>query len=64
MPTLSFHLRTLTEAGLVRAEREGRSIRYRAAFETMNGLIEYLSANCCEGRPELCLPERSAHRAS
>lgn len=50
-PTLSFHLRTLKEARLVQAMRQGRSIRYRASFETMNGLIEYLSANCCEAGP-------------
>lgn len=50
LPTLSFHLRTLRQAGLVQADRQGRSIRYRASFETMNGLIDYLSANCCEAR--------------
>lgn len=63
LPTLSFHLRTLREAGLVRADRQGRSIRYRAGFDTMNELINYLSANCCEGRPGLCLPDREAGRA-
>lgn len=64
LPTLSFHLRTLREAGLVRAERQGRSIRYRAAFDTMTGLIDYLSANCCEGRPALCLPDRETGRTA
>lgn len=63
LPTLSFHLRTLRQAGLVRANRQGRSIRYRAEFDTMNGLIDYLSANCCEGRPGLCLPGQDAERA-
>lgn len=63
LPTLSFHLRTLREAGLVKASRHGRSIRYRAEFDTMNGLIEYLSANCCGGRPGLCLPDRETGKA-
>lgn len=64
LPTLSFHLRTLREAGLVRATRQGRSIRYRAEFDAVAGLIEYLSANCCDGRPDLCLPDRGAGRAT
>lgn len=64
LPTLSFHLRTLKDARLVQAMRQGRSIRYRASFETMNGLIEYLSANCCEGRLGLCLPDRDAGRTA
>lgn len=51
LPTLSFHLRTLKAAGLVQATRQGRTIRYQASFETMNDLIEYLSANCCEAGP-------------
>lgn len=63
LPTLSFHLRTLREAGLVRATRQGRSIRYRADFDTVNGLVEYLSAHCCGGRPGLCMPDREAGEA-
>ena len=63
LPTLSFHLRTLRQAGLVRAARQGRSIRYRAEFGTMSELIDYLTANCCQGQPGLCLPDRGAERA-
>jgi ArsR family transcriptional regulator, arsenate/arsenite/antimonite-responsive transcriptional repressor len=47
--TLSFHLKELSIAGLVNAERDSRSLIYRARFEQMNGLLGYLTQNCCEG---------------
>lgn len=56
--TLSFHLRHMSQAGLVVSEREGTSIRYVADFDAMNGLISYLSANCCGGDPSQCAPGR------
>ena len=55
-PTLSFHLRTLLQAGLIDAEQNGRSITYRADFEAMRGLIGYLGDNCCGGDPSRCAP--------
>jgi len=48
--TLSFHLKELTHAQLVTQERQGRHLIYRAAFERMNGLLDYLTLNCCEGQ--------------
>lgn len=48
-PTLSFHLAQLRQAGLVTARREGRQIIYAADYTCMNGLIEFLTANCCQG---------------
>jgi ArsR family transcriptional regulator len=47
--TLSFHLKELTQAGLVTQERSSRHIIYRAAFGRMNALLGYLTDNCCEG---------------
>ena len=47
--TLSFHLKELAAAGLVTQERMSRNIVYRAAYERMNGLIGYLTRNCCQG---------------
>ena len=47
--TLSFHLKELTNAGLTNATPNGRSIIYSANFTTMNGLIDYLTENCCAG---------------
>lgn len=49
--TLSFHLKELSHAGLVTAERASRHIVYRAAFDRMNALLGYLTLNCCAGEP-------------
>jgi len=47
--TLSFHLKELAHAGLVTQERVGRNLLYRADFARMNGLLSFLTANCCQG---------------
>ena len=47
--TLSFHLKELVHAGLVSQERASRNLIYRAAYERMNGLLAYLTENCCQG---------------
>ena len=47
--TLSFHLKELAAAGLVTQERSSRYIVYRAAYQQMNGLLGYLTDNCCQG---------------
>lgn len=54
--TLSFHLKELSAAGLVQGEPQGRYICYRADFGAMNGLIEFLTRNCCGGEPQQCAP--------
>ena len=53
-PALSFHLKELAHAGLVTQERLGRNLVYRAAFDRMNGVLGYLTENCCQG--QACLP--------
>lgn len=56
-PTLiSFHIKELTHAGLVSQEREGRFLIYRAQIGTMNELLGFLTANCCQGEP--CLDNK------
>lgn len=52
---LSFHLKALTQAGLLGATQEGRFQRYRANMPLMSDLIAYLTAECCAGHPESCL---------
>jgi len=47
--TLSFHLKELTSAGLLRFERAGRSRIYHPDFAAMNGLLAFLTENCCQG---------------
>ena len=56
--SLSFHLKELTHAGLASQERQGRNLIYRAAFDKMNGLLAYLTDNCCQG--EACALEGNA----
>src|SRR5690554_404464 len=51
---LSFHLKALTQAGLLTSEQEGRYLRYRANIPLMLDLIEYLTEECCAGHPEHC----------
>src|SRR3974390_3068124 len=55
---LTFHLDRLREAGLVTVRRDGRSMIYTARFEAINALIAHLTAQCCQGHPELCKPKR------
>ena len=47
--TLSFHLKALVQAGLIRARQDGRFIYYNANFDVMNQLLAYLTENCCGG---------------
>ena len=53
-PTLSFHLAQLRQAGLLAMRRDGRSLIYAANYDGMNGLMEYLTDNCCNGDPSAC----------
>jgi ArsR family transcriptional regulator, arsenate/arsenite/antimonite-responsive transcriptional repressor / arsenate reductase (thioredoxin) len=52
--TMSTHLGILSRAGLIAAEKDGRSINYRADVTGFRGLLKFLSQDCCNGRPELC----------
>lgn len=47
--SLSFHLKELTHAGLISARQESRFIIYSANFSAMNGLLAFLTENCCGG---------------
>ena len=52
--TLTFHLKELVHGGLIESRREGRSIRYSLRVEGMRELLDFLTHDCCKGRPELC----------
>lgn len=64
--TMSFHLAALTHAGLIRQRRESRSLIYSADYDAMNGVVGFLTENCC-GRPAqaapCCAPEERAQKA-
>ena len=53
-PTLSFHLKTLAQAGLVVATQEGRFVRYRAAMPAIRALAAFLTEDCCKGQLSSC----------
>lgn len=68
--TLSFHLKELANAGLIRARQDSRFIYYSADFEAMNGLVGFLTENCCQASSSCdtacapdCIPEAASRRA-
>ncbi len=54
--TTSSHLKILTHAGLIRPERDGRTVRHVADMTGFRDLLAYLMEDCCNGAPELCRP--------
>jgi DNA-binding transcriptional ArsR family regulator len=58
--TLSFHLKELSNAGLVIARQESRFIYYSANFTAMNELLGFLTENCCAGVP--CTTDLNCHQ--
>jgi len=47
--TLSFHLKELKNAGLALCERDGRSLIYSPNFAAVEGVVGFLTENCCQG---------------
>jgi len=65
-PTLSFHLKGLTQAGLVISRREGRNLYYSPNFARMNALVCFLTENCCslaDACDATCQPQATSVRA-
>ncbi|MFA5825187.1 MAG: metalloregulator ArsR/SmtB family transcription factor [Gallionellaceae bacterium] len=54
--TLSFHLKALANAGLVKSRTEGRFVIYNANYAEMDRLIAYLTEHCCAGDTAECAP--------
>jgi ArsR family transcriptional regulator len=54
--TMSSHLAVLSRAGLVTAQRFGRSIVYRADLTRFQDVVLFMLRDCCDGRPEICAP--------
>ena len=54
--TLSNQLLVLSNSGLIRSCREGRSIIYSVDYSAMSELLVFLTEDCCAGRAEICAP--------
>ena len=65
--SLTFHVQHLHRAGLVTQERNSRQLIYAADFSVMNGLVGFLTENCCSGsecNPVARAPRRTGARGS
>jgi ArsR family transcriptional regulator len=65
--SLTFHLQQLHRAGLITQERNSRQLIYAADFAAMNGLVGYLTENCCGGASSCsaaCAPGATAKKSS
>ncbi len=65
--SLTFHLQHLHRAGLISQVRQSRQLIYATDFESMNGLVGYLTENCCGGRSvcgTVCEPSVATRKAA
>jgi DNA-binding transcriptional ArsR family regulator len=51
---MSHHFKTLSHAALIISRQDGRFVYYSANFTVMNGMLAYLTENCCDGNPGAC----------
>lgn len=58
--TLSFHLSHMENAGLLTSWRVSKKIFYAIRAENVRQVVHLLTADCCDGRPELCGDTTSA----
>jgi ArsR family transcriptional regulator len=61
-PTASFHLAQLSRAGLVKTRTEGRFVIYSVDLARMNGVLTYLTDNCCGGAACEVVPKAAPAR--
>lgn len=56
--SLTFHVQHLHRAGLISQRRVGRQLIYAADYAAMNGLVGFLTENCCGrgGCATICEP--------
>jgi ArsR family transcriptional regulator len=48
--SLSFHLKELHYAGLIKPRQDGRFVIYSANYDRMKSVLGYLTENCCNGK--------------
>ena len=47
--TLAHHIAALVKAGLVTQEKQGREVTCRAAYESLESVIAFMTDQCCAG---------------
>ncbi len=52
--TLTAHLHILRRAGLIQSTRQKQKILYSADIPGTRDLLQFLTQECCDGRPEIC----------
>jgi len=52
--SLTFHLQALQRANLIRQVRASRQLIYSVDFAAINGLVGYLTDNCCAASSASC----------
>ena len=57
---LSFHIKELTNAGLLKSKKVGRSVIYEMHTRNIGGLMSFLTEDCCQGHPDLCMPSSAS----
>jgi ArsR family transcriptional regulator, arsenate/arsenite/antimonite-responsive transcriptional repressor len=62
--SLTFHLQNLQRAGLITQRRDSRQLFYSADFAVMNGLVGYLTENCCGNSGSACSPSCAPEQAA
>lgn len=58
-PSLSFHLKELSHAGLIEGRQQGRNIMYSANYDNMQALVDFLLENCCAAQECGCEPNQT-----
>jgi len=54
--TMSSHLKILAAAGLIDSQRDGRSVVFKANYDTVRELVLFLLEDCCAGNNAVCRP--------
>ena len=49
--TLSHHISRLTRVGLIRQKRDGTTLLCFPQYKKLQGLVDYLIDECCDGLP-------------